>query len=295
MWDVPILGFAPVVLGAVCGFLLYSKLPATRGTTLGGPWCWLMGTVALTTIASLAEPLAENSVPDTVKYMLAMASFCPQMALLGARRPQHRGWAFIVATFWLVLALPAFEVWLTRPGQSIEAAAARSMLLLVLLGVSLGNLAPTTHRFAGIAIVFGQWLLIAPWISYAGYDLPAADYWGRTICLAGLLAALLRPRREYPGASEFDRVWLAYRDLFGGLWALRIAERFNAYLAERPKADGSEDSAQVTLRLGGLTTLDGQPAPAEAASDEDWLAFNNLLRRFVCDDWVHARKEPRIR
>ena len=201
----------------------------------------------------------------------------------------------LVATFWLVLALPAFEVWLTRPGQSIEAAAARSMLLLVLLGVSLGNLAPTTHRFAGIAIVFGQWLLIAPWISYAGYDLPAADYWGRTICLAGLLAALLRPRREYPGASEFDRVWLAYRDLFGGLWALRIAERFNAYLAERPKADGSEDSAQVTLRLGGLTTLDGQPAPAEAASDEDWLAFNNLLRRFVCDDWVHARKEPRIR
>ncbi len=49
------------------------------------------------------------------RYIAAMSTFSPIMALLGAKRPQDRGWQFIVATLWAILSLPACE-WLLFGG-----------------------------------------------------------------------------------------------------------------------------------------------------------------------------------
>ncbi len=43
------------------------------------------------------------------RYLVAITTFLPGMAVLGAKRPQHWGWQFIVATLWVTLAWPALE------------------------------------------------------------------------------------------------------------------------------------------------------------------------------------------
>ena len=290
MWNVPILGFGPAAIGLVCLAMLWSRRRSIRGTTLVGPSWWLLATTASIVLVSLAEPiLGKAGMPEVLNYLTAMATFCPLMALLGARRPQDQGWVFVVATFWLILALPGLQVWLTRPGQAIDPAAARGLLMLALLGVTAVCLVPTPIRLAGMAVVFGQWVLIAPWITFGGYEFPDAAYWGRTICGLGLLACLLQPRRNHQAATRF-----AYRDHFGGLWALRIAERFNAF-ANSPSTDQEEQSSDSkTLRMRGLYGPDGLPAGDDEVTDEQWRAFRNLLRRFVSDDWVKTQEEVRI-
>jgi hypothetical protein len=48
------------------------------------------------------------------------------LAVLGAKRPQHAAWSFVVLAFWGILALPAAETYFLQRGQRREMGDARS-------------------------------------------------------------------------------------------------------------------------------------------------------------------------
>src|SRR5262245_4046075 len=108
---------AALGLGALLGLLRSRRKLA--GTTLIAPWCWAMFSLAV--VAGSETICRSQSVaPSTawlshIRYLAATTTFCPFMALLGAKRPQNRAWQFIVLALLTVLALPAVEGLLFRP------------------------------------------------------------------------------------------------------------------------------------------------------------------------------------
>ncbi|MES1213155.1 MAG: hypothetical protein ABUL64_01075, partial [Singulisphaera sp.] len=81
-----------------------------RGTTLVAPWCWAIVAVALVAAVDGAALLSGSGMTpawlSAARYLAAIATFCPLMAVLGAKRPQDRAWQLIVLALWFVLALP---------------------------------------------------------------------------------------------------------------------------------------------------------------------------------------------
>ena len=85
----------------------------TRGTTLRAVWWWAV--LAMSVVAGpeafiAAGPTAngggaggygENWI-ESLRLAAAAATFCPPVALFGAKRPQDRAWQWIVLSFWVV-------------------------------------------------------------------------------------------------------------------------------------------------------------------------------------------------
>ena len=84
------------------------------------------------------------------------------------------------------------------------------------------------------------------------------------------------------GRSRFDRVWVDFRDLFGVVWARRIADRVNEAAAQ--------GNWPVRLASWGFVPIDphGPEFNAEqSAQVEQTLRW--LLRRFVDPEWIDER------
>ena len=94
----------------------------------------------------------------------------------------------------------------------------------------------------------GLLLALAPWAAYTGA-------WGHP-----------------PPASEFDRLWLGFRDRFGLVWGQRLREQFNrsAVHAGWP----------VTLRWTGLRLRPGTSLPRPEVQEEILATLRALLKRF---------------
>ncbi len=91
-----------------------------HGTTLRAVWWWsfiALGTVVATELAIGIMQPQDNSWAEPLRFIAAASTFCPLVALLGAKRPQDRAWQWIVLSFWVILALPAAQAWLLRPGE----------------------------------------------------------------------------------------------------------------------------------------------------------------------------------
>lgn len=258
--------------------------PALRGTTLVAPWFWSAGSLAAISATEIVVGLTASSplqpwiVP--LRFAAAMSSFCPTMALLGAKRPQDRAWQFIVFSLWAILSLPSLE-WLLFGGVQ-EMHPARFWFLAILTGA--GALNGTGTRFwpsswlvcvAQMALVMPYFSATQSWLSAAGGPqlglLAIVLAWG--LHAAGLPRATAGPR--------LDRVWLDFRDAFGVVWSLRVADRVNtaATMVGWP----------VTLGWHGFRSSDGSaagefemPAPVEES-------FRAILRRFVSPDWIDGR------
>jgi hypothetical protein len=280
----PITFIAVVALWASAALLV--RWPRLRGTTLVAVWAWslvALGAIALSEIliGSAAEsPSANWSLP--LRFGAAMGTFCPIMAMLGAKRPQDRAWQFIVLSLWGILSLPAFE-WLLFTGVR-EIHPARFWFLIVLVGIGALNGLATRGWFSGLLYGLGQLALIAPFF-------PQAQTWLSADRGAGLGLALLSaawtsqavPRRPRSGGTALDRVWLDFRDAFGVVWSLRVAERMNA--------SASMYHWPVTLHWQGFVPRESAADTIEipAAVEE---SLRSLLRRFVSPAWIDARLGP---
>ncbi|HEY2841351.1 MAG TPA: hypothetical protein VGJ26_19495, partial [Pirellulales bacterium] len=118
-------------VGALVGLLLVPTIVIAlvllraarqlRGTTLTAPLAW--GGLALTAICGvelLALAAGEESAIEwlqSARFVAAVSSLCPAIALLGAKRPQSRAWQFIVLTLLGILALPALFSLLLHYGE----------------------------------------------------------------------------------------------------------------------------------------------------------------------------------
>jgi hypothetical protein len=262
------------------------------GTTLVAPWWW--GACSLAALAAAEAAMALGmlgSAAEHVRYFAAATTICPLMAVLGARRPVDHGWQFVVVAMWGVLAWPAAEALLLRPGKPLELHPLWQGFLVVLLALGLLNGLPTRHACETVLAVLGQcWLLweqlplleaLAPrrdvnvgtWVGLAAW------------ALAALLWGFRRPRRRPPSGP--DRVWLDFRDSFGAVWALRTAHRFN-----EPAAAGRWP---VRLTWRGFRRIGAAPAAADIDDLPDVAAtcLAGLLRRFADESWIAARWQRR--
>ncbi len=279
-----------VALAAAGGFGLLRTDRELRGTTLLAPWRWAC--FSFTTLASGAAFVAWPSVDlspagaDHIRYLAGTTTFAPFVALLGAKRPQDRAWQWIVLALLLLLALPSGKAFMFDSGAPPAPHAAWRLLLVILLSSQLANHLPTSFRLSALLACLAQlgWL--------AGYLPGVANRPSGTWALAGLALAtaaiwLVRrpmPRRPLP-CRPIDRLWLEFRDAYGALWALRVAERFNASAAMY--------GWPVRMRWGGLREAEEQEKGKSGRGEQGMAAMRQnlktLLWRFVSPEWIAER------
>lgn len=267
------------LLAALVG--LARRWRSLAGTTLRAPWYWMLAALAALAACELATLSgAHAGWTQHVRYLAAVATFCPLMAVLGAKRPQDRGWQFIVASLWIVAALPSVEQWFTRPHAALELHTAWRWFLLILIAIGLFNGLPTRYWASSLLTAAGQACLLSAHLplsaGWQGGTADAATLWrlgAIAWCAAVALWGWDLPRRRGT-RPPLDRLWLDFRDLVGAMWALRVADRINAASAQ----------SGWSARLGWHGwTFDGEPPPALERS------LRMLLRRFVSPQWIDRR------
>lgn len=257
--------------------LLGTVLRRLRGTTLAAPCWWAIAVCGSLAIVAEWHFASGGAISATLRFAVAAGTFCPVMAVLGAKRPQHRGWQWVVASLWLVLVWPAGQAWLSRSELSLFVA--WKLFLVGLVVVGLLNYLSTRNWFAALLVAGGQLALLTEFLwPESGFDL------GEMMALAIVaffIASLVvtigsPPPRSWGGASEpslaeYTQHWQTFRDSFGSLWGLRIQGRVNETAALR--------GWPFRLEWTGF-----QPTDAAAPTDEQLQELNEawatLMRRF---------------
>lgn len=267
-----------------------------RGTTFAAPVVWAaVGAAALAVVEGflLWRGDAVGSLArTTLRMFAATGTFAAPMAVLGAKRPQDRGWQWIVATLWVVAALPAVQAALAPAGDRLEIAGLWAGFLAAVAAYStVLNYGPTRYAAASALYLLGQATLLAPATRWRP-ALPRFDEAAAVTGVALLLAALAFARRtasHIPAAERFaatanahsltpDARWRGFRDAFGLSWGLRILQRVNetAQLADWP----------VRLAWSGFVPAADENQPKAAApfassrAETIHAALDTLLRRF---------------
>jgi hypothetical protein len=191
------------------------------------------------------------------------------ITVLGARRPQVFAWNFVVAGLLSVVLLPLAEslsigtdpvdplritfVSATLAAGVLNYLPTRAAPAILLLSVALGGelvslFAPGVLPEHGLEL-FHVLVLLSPWVGWA-------CFW-----------------RPQSSLSEFDRLWLDFRDRLGFFWAQRVREQFNRA--------ASNAGWPVHLRWRGLhRTVRGKMiAPSEQQAMIDTLRA--ALQRFT--------------
>jgi hypothetical protein len=309
-----------VVFSVACGAALGAALAAlagvwlVRGTTAVPAAWWAVGAclAGAAELGWLAGGGADPGTAAAVRLAVLAVSLCPIMAILGAKRPQHGVWQFIVASLGCVLALPALSAALVRPGLPPDVQGLQRGFMFVLLLVGWLNFVATRHGPAASLVSLGQalWgraflpLVPAGWHQSAAIDAGAVILIAAGVVVAAVQSAVRqqpagggRPRRSHDrlrGLREdepqvaagirgrIEPAFLALRETLGAAWTLRIAERFNTVAAAR--------GWPWRLRFAGLhgPAFDSD----EAAAHDAQRTLSALLRRFVTTEWLRRHGWP---
>jgi hypothetical protein len=159
-------------------------------------------------------------------YLALALTGCAGMAVLGARRPGVIAWNFVVAGLLAVLLLPLAEGW----GEPKLGLLRTGFLAATVLVVPF-NYLPTRFGLAALLLAAGSGIELAGLLPYTGMSemktLDSLVVWGRVlVAISPWVAWGLMKGRRSP-LSEFDRMWLDFRDRFGLTWTLRLREQFN--------------------------------------------------------------------
>lgn len=270
---------AAVVAGLVVLLLVLARDRA-RGSTLVPAWCWAGTSVAALAACELwlawTSGAADHARHAPLRLLAAASTFCPLMAVLGARRPHHLAWQFIVVSLWAVLALPALET-LLLARDSMDTGTLRGWFLWLLMLLGLLSYLPTRFAAAAILVFVGQIAILCGHLPGLRLDLgPLGVVAGLAVFLAALTAALRSAQPARHAGNEFDARWRRFRDMFGALWALRVLQRINeaAQMYSWP----------VALTWTGFYFPDPHTdwdAVDQKTRREIRQAMDNLLRRFV--------------
>lgn len=291
------LGAAAVgVAGAIAGAVLVrgtTAVPAAVWSAVA--WLALASEMAARSRGGLVEPGGAASM----RLVVVALSLCPAMSLLGAKRPQHGVWQFIVASLAIVLALPVGRAVVVMPGSMPDVHILAEWFMLILAAVGWMNFIATRRGVAATLITAGQIVLMRPFLPGLAMDSqitsviasPVVDCVAIGTAAAGTLIAVVQgwrhvgvrqagDRSAHPLATVVDPPFLALRETLGAAWALRIAERFDQIAASR--------GWPCRLSFGGLSI-------AESEGDtrwhrDAWRAFVALMRRFVTVAWLRRHE-----
>lgn len=280
-----------IVATAVGLGILLTQRQTIGQTTLTIGWWWTL--VSLLAWSSVEIAAAWHSPGPAWLAPLRLAaislSFCPVVALLGAKRPQHRAWNLVVLSLWAIVALPAAEAFFLTPGRRLELGPARGWFLWVLILLLPINFVPTRYWLASLLVAAGQIIALGSQLALVHHSLaPQAELVGLVACACGLSAAWLAFKLEPTTRNRYDRLWLDFRDSFGLFWSLRVRERVNA------AARQFGWDVELTWR-GFRRPSDGAALGEMDAGIESKLrtTLKGLLRRFVSSRWIAERlKRP---
>ncbi|MGI8978504.1 MAG: hypothetical protein ACR2FY_04710 [Pirellulaceae bacterium] len=265
---------------------LWNFRAALAETTLVCAAWW--GAAAVLAIAGVELGQAafgwETAWLSPLRFSAAALSFCPFVAVLGAKRPQHQAWNFVVLSLWGIVSLSALTALAMQRNDRFVLGDARAWLLWVLILMGLVNFQSTRNRLAALLVALGQVILFEPHLPLLREigrleDLPAAPSLALFFFAIALAVTKLGMKSAH---GSFDRLWLDFRDLYGLLWGLRLQERVNA-ASIAAKWD-------VELQWQGFRPHEIPAQHREALRQ----AMTGLLRRFVSHEWIAARLEKNI-
>jgi hypothetical protein len=256
--------------------LVWPARSRLAGTTLVAPWAWAMVAVAFWAAIEVWFAVSPEVPPAPWRYLASVGTFCPLIAVLGAKRPQDRGWQWIVASLWLVLAIPMGQHVLFTSGQTFSVFAAWTLFLAVLLALELLNYLPTRHAGSVLLVVASQGLLLSDSLGWNASSNSAATAAAWLAFAAVGLAWLTKrpPAAEKANDSRLlaaSQLWVSFRNTFGAFWALRVLQRVNqtAEIQNWP----------VRLEWSGFHSL---PDRNDVTPVEDIdQCLHSLLRRFM--------------
>lgn len=267
---------------------LWNYRRAIGETTLVSAAWWIAATaiaIAGVELARAAMPLADSWLMP-LRFCAAALSFCPFVSVLGAKRPQHLAWNFVVLSLWGIVSLSALTALVMQRSDQFVLGDARAWMLWVLILMGLINYLPTGNRLPALLVALGQIILFAPHLPLlSGIHflaiLPAAP--SVALFLFAIAVAIAKVGSDPTGktrkADNFDQLWLDFRDSFGLLWGLRLQERVNAASAAA-KWD-------IDLQWHGFADKRVPAKHREALRQ----TMTGLLRRFVSHEWIAARLE----
>lgn len=275
-----------VASGAIAACLLWRGSQKWRQTTLAAPCYWALGSVIAVTVIETVR-FSTSEATAQARYLAAIGTLAPSMALLGAKRPQNRAWQWIVLSLLLVLALPCVKV-LLYGGGAPSPHLAWQWFLTVLIGAGCANHLPTRYGFNSLLLCAGQVLLLADYLPAAPASfISDRPFWGLLSIMAAtiLLPAAGRLRSR---VRPVDRLWIDFRDAFGVVWSLRVAERFNESAIRQgwPARLGWNGLRTMKSSATDIASDDGEPGNAEAVHQ----ALKALLLRFVTAEWIAQRR-----
>ena len=293
---------AAITSGLAIIFVILSCCAAwfVRGSTAVPAALWSAAAAlffALTTLQQTTENL-DIATLGIHRVVIAALSVCPVMSLLGAKRPQHGVWQFIVGSLAAVLALPAASAVLIRPGGLPDLHILGRFFLPILVLVGWMNFVGTRRAVAATLIALGHVGLIWPLlpgvqleaaVPQATRDLAAISCMTVGGFLALAQAVFVGSRRQSvlangvqlpPEDAEFvcrvNACFLALRETLGAAWTLRLVERFDLMATRR--------GWPVQLTFQGVQIREGSP---DLKWEPDALrALEALMRRFVSSAWL---------
>lgn len=279
-------------LATVGLLLLLLRVKSIRQTTVVHAWMWTI--ICLVTVASVEVYVGLTNLPrssasmQALRFIASVSTFCPAMALLGAKRPQDQVWQFAVFSLWGVLSLPALQVIIL--GQTeFYVSGIQSWFMVILLVVGTVNSLPTRYGLAAMLMLLSQWGLLGKylplWYAPSETGIRLASLVGAVLAIGFVVIRL--PRRSSP-ANGLNRVWIDFRDTFGVLWAMRIADRVNA--------TALDSGWKVVLSWNGFhfgESKAGDKVSEPYLDSQEAVAvgkvFRALLRRFVSRQWILER------
>ena len=295
----------PAAVGLSCVAALITAVAAcagaflARGTTAVPAAWWACGAAVAFAVESAVRAsggLVDPASQASARLAVVAVSLCPIMSLLGAKRPQHGVWQFIVASLAGIVALPAASAALVRPGSPPDVHALQRWFMLALVLVAAMNFAATRHGVAAVMVAVGQVILIRqflPFVESVGQQGATLDAVAAWLVASGAIVAvaqswLRQAQRRVVGSevatrhdgeadlAAFGTAYLALRETLGAAWTLRIAERFNVVAESR--------GWPCRLRFDGLH---GRGDPDDRQWQADAVRTGRaLLRRFVSTDWM---------
>ncbi len=240
-----------------------------RGSTLMAAANWSLAALVALGLASLAG--SDGFAPNW-RYLASVLTLAPNMAVMGAKRPQDRAWQCIVVALLVTLAMPVGESLLYQNGTIVSLHAVRGAFVIALWLAGFGNYLPTRLVWSAVFAGVGQLMLLAPYLAPLGGDDYDRAWVGGVVCLALAPYLALRVLRGSLESQEnWHHAWLAFRDQVGVVWALRVQERFNATARD----------ARWPVRITWLGMVDEQGQATAELNPEAARCLTALLSRFV--------------
>ncbi len=253
---------------------LWRAWQANRETSLLHAVNWMIIGWVAWGLALGVDFLHQPALDPVARYVALCLTGCAGVAVLGARRPGVGAWNFVVVGLLAIQLLPLAEGALA--GSALQLGGFRTVFLAATLAVGILNYLPTRLSAGALALGWACAGEVVSLLDGASAGAVVGHRWFAGFLLAGapwVAYAALSTRPQPP--SEFDQLWLDFRDRFGFVWGQRLREQFNRSVAHAGWA--------VVLRWQGLRLIPGTPLPQRDVQVALVATLQALMKRFAAE------------